>query len=361
MQQLSEKPTKQKSGNDLRILPLGVAGLICFVIGVSSGSLTWYFLGSNSPRRNQPPIVATAHLKPESSPTSTGGNTPVALGGSQVAAVAEPAPSPQTVDNNQPTPSAPAIEPSPETNSSPPQPVTNDSSLIAPTGEVPVEGGEVVLGGGETKLPLRRESVESFAVAETEVTNQQFREFVEDTKAKINVPVGNDDEPVTNISWYEARKYCEWLSKKIGAEVRLPTEAEWELAAGGKQNWKYPWGNQWQDDKAACKENNGKVRPVKSYPNGKSPFGAYDMIGNVWEWTVDAGRDQLGRITKYKGGDTAFTNETLYVVKGGAAIEAKANNNVQTKINMPSNFRSPDIGFRYVILRNKPVQNENKN
>ena len=342
MQQLSEKPTKQKSESDLRILPLGVAALICFIVAVSSGSLFWYFFGSKSPYRNHEPIITAASPKPLSSPAAMGN-----------AAVPDNSVAPQSVDNNQPIPAS--SDSLPPTGAPSPEPEPAVTTILAPAGELPVEGGEVVLGGGETKLPLRRENVESFAVAETEVTNQQFREFVDDTNAKINVPVGKDDEPVTNISWYEAKKYCDWLSKKIGAEVRLPTEAEWELAAGGKEHWKYSWGNQWQDEKAGCKENNGKVKPVKSYPNGKSPFGAYDMIGNVWEWTADAGKDEFGKVTKYKGADPAFANQILYVVKGGAAVEAKASNNVQTRISIPLNFRSPDIGFRYVVLRGKSV------
>ncbi len=349
MQQLPDKHTKQKSESDLRILPLGVAALICFIVAVSSGSLFWYFFGSKSPYRNHELIITAAHSKPVSSPEVLGN-----------IAVTDNSQAPQTADNSQPVPASsesltPITAPSPAPATAE-TPVTN-----APAGELQVEGGEVALGGGETKLPIRRESVEPFAIAETEVTNKQFREFVDDTKAKINVPVGKDDEPVTNISWYEAKKYCDWLSKKIGFEVKLPTEAQWELAAGGKENLKYPWGNQWQDEKAGCKENNGKIKPVKSYPSGKSSFGAYDMIGNVWEWTADAGRDELGKITKYKGGDPAFANQVLYVVKGGAAVEGKASNNVQTRISMPLNFRSPDIGFRYVVLRDKAVQSDNSN
>lgn len=349
MRQQSGKRTKQKSENDLRFLPLAIAAFICFIIAVSSGYGVWYFLGSKSPRNLRANISIN-----EGKPTPS---TEIAITAETPAATVSPAIS-NAAENNQSS-ANPSESPLVQIEPSPNPEKTEEVLLLAPAGELPVAGGEVVLGGGETKLPLKRENVDSFAIAETEVTNKQFREFIETTKAKIKLPIGDDDEPITNVSWNEAKAYCRWLSQKINAEVRLPTEAEWELAARGEKGLKYPWGDQWQDDGADCKENNGKVKPVKSHPNGKSPFGAYDMVGNVWEWTIDAGRDEFGKIAKYKGADSAFANETVYVIKGGAAVEAKINNTAQARISVPANFKSPDIGFRYVVLREKLLQSSN--
>jgi sulfatase modifying factor 1 len=87
------------------------------------------------------------------------------------------------------------------------------------------------------------------------------------------------DHPVVQVSWYDAKVYCQWIGG------RLPTEAEWEMAAIGTTGWKYPWGNEFDPTRLNA-SGSGTVR-VGSYEMGKSPLGAYDMAGNVWEWVSD--------------------------------------------------------------------------
>jgi len=124
--------------------------------------------------------------------------------------------------------------------------------------------------------------------------------------------------PVIGVSWYEAYAYCKWLSEQTGENYRLPTEAEWEYAARGTGSLIFPWGDDYldQDPKKFCGEpgsgakancfvaeeetqpasfeimplmetGKGATTPVGSYPEGVSPCGAYDMAGNVAEWTKD--------------------------------------------------------------------------
>ena len=97
-----------------------------------------------------------------------------------------------------------------------------------------------------------------------------------------------DNQPVVGVTWYEAEAYCNWLGEKTGWQYRLPTEAEWEKAARGAQSWLWPWGNTWDAEKCNSAESQfGAPTPVGMYPDGASPYGALDMVGNVWEWCGD--------------------------------------------------------------------------
>ncbi len=119
----------------------------------------------------------------------------------------------------------------------------------------------------------------------------------------------HDNYPVTGITWPNARDYCAWVKK------RLPTEAEWEKAARGPQGQEFPWGNDWDPVKLNASSADSweeGVSPVGAYPQGKSPYGLFDMAGNVMEWVQDDYRPYPGATYK----STAFAKPNK-VVRGG--------------------------------------------
>src|SRR3990172_2754402 len=139
----------------------------------------------------------------------------------------------------------------------------------------------------EDEHPAHKVPLNAFFIDQYEVTHGQYQQFIEKTGYSAPLywkggkfPEGQGSFPVM-VGWADAKAYCEWAGK------RLPTEAEWEKAARGTDGRKYPWGNEFDPARANVGEAQpGPVR-VGNYPTGKSPYGAYNMIGNVWEWTSD--------------------------------------------------------------------------
>ena len=136
--------------------------------------------------------------------------------------------------------------------------------------------------------PAHKVYLPLYYIDKYEVTNTQYAKFILGTQ---NPPPpywergayakGTESYPVVMVNWSEAQTYC---SSKGG---RLPNEAEWEKAAKGTGMNSYPWGEAFDVKKANIGGLAGDLSPVGSYPEGESPYGASDMIGNVWEWTSD--------------------------------------------------------------------------
>lgn len=133
--------------------------------------------------------------------------------------------------------------------------------------------------GNDDEQPVHQVCIEEpFWIDRYEVSNGQFDGFGGQAERRSNI--ANPSFPREQITWSEARDFCALRG------ARLPTEAEWEYAARGPDSLVYPWGNTFEGDNVVYGENSsGETAPVASRPGGVSWVGAYNMSGNVWEWT----------------------------------------------------------------------------
>jgi formylglycine-generating enzyme required for sulfatase activity len=222
---------------------------------------------------------------------------------------------------------------------------------LAPAGVmemVLVPAGDSWMGsedGGSEERPRRKVYLDGFYIDRTEVTNAQYRRFMEATGQRAPAYWGNSrfnapDQPVVGVDWGDARAYCAWAGK------RLPTEAEWEKTARGPDGRRYPWGDEWDPRKANFAEGGpGKPTPVGSYRAGASPYGAVDMAGNVWEWVADW--YQRDYYTKAPSRNPPGPDQgALKVLRGGSWYDYPFDLRAAYRSFSTPDFRITYIGFR---------------
>lgn len=216
-----------------------------------------------------------------------------------------------------------------------------------------VPGGWFWMGSDDTdsdasaeEKPKHLHYVAPFYLAVTCVTVAQFRQFVKETGHKNGKDCDKDpdDHPVRYVSWHDASAYCKW------ADLRLPTEAEWELGSKGYDTLKYPWGHDWDDGNKVRwnirKNQKEKTAPVFGHPDGTSPLGTFQQSGNLWEWCSD--RFGINAYGYYSGEDFKTPPSGVSrVLRGGSwyISNPKSFRSVLRYNDLPAN-RSDHSGFR---------------
>ena len=261
-----------------------------------------------------------------------------------------------------------------------------------PEGMVYIPAGEFTMGNDVTddrkrmggtlatnETPKRKVYVKAFFIDKYEVTNRQYKEYLDALK-KMEIkafshytdegipipdrwsvesyPEGEDDYPVVDVDWYMANKYCAWKGK------RLPAEEEWEKAARGTDGRIYPWGDDYEPGYSNNREywhtkfkdpaemvKRWRERPVGSFERDVSPYGVYDMVGNAFEWTVNLYRPYPGNDSK-----NDIFKKDVYVLRGGAftTFVYEYGRTTSRHFRQPTDSRSAhadwhtnmDIGFR---------------
>lgn len=204
--------------------------------------------------------------------------------------------------------------------------------------------------GQENERPVHRVWIDAFYLTASQVTNASYSEFLRANRGQAP-PLWNDpnfnrpEQPVVAISWFEAVKYCDWLSAIVGRTYRLPTEAEWERAArGGVDGKLFPWG----DDPPQSLPNYGQrwktgPEPVaRSMPNG---FGLHDICQNVHEWCSDWYRPDYYAASPERNPRGPETGERR-ASRGGSWRHHIKVTRCAARSSIPPEFQYADYGFR---------------
>jgi formylglycine-generating enzyme len=258
-----------------------------------------------------------------------------------------------------------------------------------------IPGGKFQMGsddGDNDEKPIHTVILDSFYLGKYEVTNEQFCKFLNENgnqskdatqwikldgtwnaeKCRIiqkdnqfSVESGFDNYPVVYVSWDAAVAYCKWLSEKTGKVYRLPTEAEWEFAAGnGSKHTKYSWGN---SEPSATKGGNVADEDLKKdfpkweifndYSDGfilnapvgsftANDFGLFDMTGNVWEWCSDWKGEYNKSEEKNPVGAQLGTKK---VIRGGGWLGSPEACRVVDRYSDTPDHRGHSMGFRIAM------------
>lgn len=377
--------------------------LLLLILGLGS-TAGWFFLWENRsiddlvylasngrlPAIPPPTATPTATLPPTKTAALASTTTPIIFVTETAVPSNTPLPSPTAQPTNTPLPTATAT-PAPET---PTATLPEPTPLIITLREqdempqVQIPAITFLMGASDSDSQAEPDersqhevTLDAFAVDMYEVSVAQYAVFLNELGDYVNacngftclstrfettssyltdaqegyLPVaGYENYPINNVSWHGANAYCNWVGG------RLPTEAEWELAASGGDGRLYPWGDELPTEETATSASSvqavfggtfAALQPVDSLPQSTSPFGLHHMAGNVWEWVAD-GYDPIyyDRSPTENPAGPAVSATDLRVLRGGGynslAEELRTTNRASER---PTEFRTiPHVGFRCV-------------
>jgi formylglycine-generating enzyme required for sulfatase activity len=367
-------PPAQAAGDWKRNTPVwvfavaGVAAILCLGLAAAAGCFAFGPCGQDDvPEATQ--IVEGPTVTPTATHTPTAGSP----GGGEVApdtVTPTHTHTPTHTPTLTPTPTATATE-TPTATPSPTPTLEPGATRIRPEDgmtELYAPGGTFQMGTNpsadplveDDELPAHEVTLDAFWIDQTEVTNEQYNRCVTaglcaQSRLANNSSFNAPAQPVVGVTWLDAVTYCRW------AGGQLPSEAQWEYAARGPENRIYPWGDlfngglvnfcdancsaDWRNEN--FDDGFGLTAPVGSYPGGASWLGAFDMAGNVWEWTAD-----------WYDPDYYENPETLNptgpptgaerVPRGGAWINIANGMRTADRHNVQPDSAQNEIGFRCV-------------
>jgi serine/threonine-protein kinase len=221
----------------------------------------------------------------------------------------------------------------------PDQPSALPKVISTSTGAmVLVPAGEFGFGGDKQRI-----SLPAFYIDRTEVPNAEYAKFCQATNRPPpdRFPADKPNYPVVNVTIGEARAFAVWAGK------RLPNPFEWEKAARGADGRAFPWGN--EHDPSRANVGTRELRPVNDFPSGASPFGALQMVGNVWE-LVDQSRSPSPQALKMfpKLKPPPRADEPWYMIRGQSCVDTLADAVIWESAPVPARWKAFNIGFRCV-------------
>lgn len=307
---------------------------LIFLLGVTvmviAGGALWYLLSPPPSRVGQQ--ASAPAVAPTTSPSPLPAQTEAAT---QVA----------------PPQSAPSDVPSPAVSPSPAPAPTQSAAAVREPEMIAIRGGSFAMGSNDdpSEKPPHQVAIKPFAIGKYPVTVQEWNECAT-AKACGFTATGNDEAPVTNVSWSDAQQYVAWLAQVTRKPYRLPSESEWEFAARGGTQMKYWWGDKLLPGMAACKDcgDMAAEQPMKVGSFKPNPFGLYDMGGGVDQWVEDCWhRTYQGAPTDgspWIGGDC-----TSHVLRSGSWKNDARYVRPANRDSYDTNVRYPTHGLRVAL------------
>jgi formylglycine-generating enzyme required for sulfatase activity/class 3 adenylate cyclase len=215
-----------------------------------------------------------------------------------------------------------------------------------------LRGGAFMMGSNEdiSEKPVRQVTIKPFAMSRYPISVREWNECAA-AKACAFVATGNDDAPVINVSWTDAKQYVAWLSDVTRKAYRLPTEAEWEYAARGGTQTRYWWGEELQPGMVNCKNCTNAAtteQPIKVGSFKPNPFGLYDMGGAVDQWVEDCWHKNYQGAPS-DGSAWVEGDCSSHVLRSGSWKNDARYVRSANRDNYDTNVRYPTHGFRIAL------------